>query len=109
MQLQLKPYQPHYKALAQLGIPIIIGQIGSIVLGFADTLMIGRHSTAELGAAALREQHVCAGAYIRNGIRLRTNAHRRLTVRTRGMRKDWRNTQRTHSWQTRFWRWYLWE
>lgn len=52
MQLQLKPYQPHYKALAQLGIPIIIGQIGSIVLGFADTLMIGRHSTAELGAAA---------------------------------------------------------
>lgn len=48
----LKPYNTHYKALSYLGIPIIIGQIGSIVLGFADTLMIGRHSTTELGAAA---------------------------------------------------------
>lgn len=47
-----RTYQSHYKALLSLGIPIIIGQIGVIVLGFADTLMIGHHSTAELGAAS---------------------------------------------------------
>lgn len=42
----------HYKALIYLGWPIIIGQVGVIVLSFADTLMIGHHSTAELGAAS---------------------------------------------------------
>lgn len=45
-------YQAHYKALLLLGVPIIIGQIGMIVLGFADTLMIGHHSTNALGAAS---------------------------------------------------------
>lgn len=42
----------HYKALIYLGWPIIIGQVGVIVLSFADTLMIGHHSTPELGAAS---------------------------------------------------------
>lgn len=42
----------HYQSLIQLGIPIVIGQIGVIVLGFADTLMIGHHSTLELSAAS---------------------------------------------------------
>lgn len=41
----------HYKSLLLLGIPIVIGQLGVIVLGLADTLMIGRHSAIELGAA----------------------------------------------------------
>lgn len=45
-------YKEHYKALLYLGLPIVIGQIGVIVLGFADTLMIGHHSTVELGAAS---------------------------------------------------------
>lgn len=40
----------HYKALLYLGIPIIIGQLGVIVLGFADTLMISWHSKEELSA-----------------------------------------------------------
>src|SRR3712207_6360731 len=52
MLLNLKPYYTHYRSLTHLGVPIIIGQIGTIVLGFADTLMIGRHSTQELAAAA---------------------------------------------------------
>ena len=45
-------YKQHYKALIFLGLPIVIGQVGVIVLGFADTLMIGHHSTNELGAAS---------------------------------------------------------
>ena len=48
----LSKYKSHYKALVTLGLPIVIGQIGVIVLGFADTLMIGHHSTEELGAAS---------------------------------------------------------
>lgn len=47
-----KTYKGHYKALILLGLPIVIGQVGVIVLGFADTLMIGHHSTVELGAAS---------------------------------------------------------
>lgn len=42
----------HYKALFRLGIPIVIGQLGMIVLGFADTLMIGHYGTNELAAAS---------------------------------------------------------
>lgn len=42
----------HYRALLSLGIPIVIGQIGVIVLGFADTIMIGHHSSTELAAAS---------------------------------------------------------
>ena len=32
-------YKQHYKALLLLGLPIVVGQLGVIVLGFADTLM----------------------------------------------------------------------
>lgn len=46
--MNLKPY----KTLLSLGIPIVIGQIGVIVLGFVDTLMIGHHSTNELAATS---------------------------------------------------------
>lgn len=42
----------HYKALLKLGFPIVIGQLGIIVLGFADTLMIGHYGTKELAAAS---------------------------------------------------------
>lgn len=43
----------HYKPLLEIGIPIVIGQLGTVILGFADTLMIGHHSTTELAAAGL--------------------------------------------------------
>lgn len=52
MKKRFDIYKEHYAALVRLGLPIVIGQIGVIVLGFADTLMIGHHSTAELGAAS---------------------------------------------------------
>lgn len=47
------PHNHHYRQLLAIGIPIIIGQLGTIILGFADTIMIGRHSTQELAAAGL--------------------------------------------------------
>lgn len=48
----IEEYKSHYKSLIKLGVPIVIGQVGMIVLGVADTLMIGRHSTMDLGAAS---------------------------------------------------------
>lgn len=45
-------YKSHYIELLRLGLPIVIGQIGIIVVGFADTLMIGHHNTQELSAAS---------------------------------------------------------
>ena len=36
----------------KLGLPIIIGQLGIIILSFADTMMVGRCGTAELAAAS---------------------------------------------------------
>lgn len=50
--MHIKRYTSQYKPLLELGFPIIIGQIGVIVLNFADTLMIGHHTTDELAAAA---------------------------------------------------------
>lgn len=47
-----KKYLPHYRSLIKLGLPIIIGQLGVIVLSIADTMMVGRFGTDELGAAS---------------------------------------------------------
>ena len=42
----------HYKPLIRLGLPIMVGQLGVILLSFADTMMVGRYSTEALAAAA---------------------------------------------------------
>lgn len=52
MHFTLKRYTTHYRALVSLGVPIVVGQIGNVILGFADTLMIGHHSMKELAAAS---------------------------------------------------------
>lgn len=38
--------------LLNLGIPIMIGQLGIIVVGFVDNIMVGHHSSTELAAAS---------------------------------------------------------
>lgn len=52
MTYRFSNYSYHYRTLLNLGIPIVIGQVGTIVLGFADTLMVGHHSVRELAAAS---------------------------------------------------------
>ncbi len=52
MTYNFNQYSYHYKTLLQLGLPLIVGQVGTIVLGFADTLMVGHHSVTELAAAS---------------------------------------------------------
>lgn len=41
----------HIVPLLALGFPIIIGQLGTIIQGVADTLMVGRYSAHDLAAA----------------------------------------------------------
>ena len=42
----------HYKELIRLGVPIMVGQLGMIILSLADTAMVGRYGTESLGAAS---------------------------------------------------------
>ena len=35
----------------RIGVPIMMGQLSTIMMGFADTLMVGRYGTNELAAA----------------------------------------------------------
>ena len=44
-------YGSHISALLTLGIPIIIGQLGSVVQGLADTIMVGQYNTTALAAS----------------------------------------------------------
>lgn len=41
-----------YIKIFRLGLPILIGQIGTILVGFADTAMVGNYSTAALASAS---------------------------------------------------------
>lgn len=45
-------HRHYYHDLLLLGTPIVVGQIGTVVLGFADTLMIGHYGMKELAAAS---------------------------------------------------------
>ena len=45
-------YGKNYKSLLRLAIPIVIGQLGAIITGLADTIMVGQHSTDELAASS---------------------------------------------------------
>ena len=38
-------YRDHYVALLRLGVPIMIGQLGIIIVGFADNMMVGHHTS----------------------------------------------------------------
>lgn len=45
-------YRQNYKAIIKLGLPILIGQLGMIIVGFADNIMVGQYSTEALASAS---------------------------------------------------------
>lgn len=49
MQLRLLE---DYKSLLRLGLPLLVTQVGVIVVSFADTMMVGSYGTPQLAAAA---------------------------------------------------------
>ncbi len=52
MSLSWSKYKENYTAIIRLGIPILIGQLGAIIVGFADTIMVGQYSTEALASAS---------------------------------------------------------
>ena len=49
---RLRTFLPAYRELIRLGLPILVGQLGMIVVGFADNIMVGHYSTAALASAS---------------------------------------------------------
>lgn len=45
-------YKEEYKNLFRLGLPVLVTQVGIIVVSFADTMMVGAYGVDELAAAA---------------------------------------------------------
>lgn len=48
----MQSYRSYYKQVVKLGFPILIGQLGTVVVGFADNIMVGHYSTESLAAAS---------------------------------------------------------
>jgi len=46
-------YYPHFLATIRLSTPVVIGQLGNVLMGFIDNLMIGELSYVHLSAASL--------------------------------------------------------
>ena len=53
MQVLFNTYKPYLKSILKLSWPIIIGQLGIVLMGVADTLMIGKIDATNLAAAGL--------------------------------------------------------
>ncbi|MDE7407738.1 MAG: polysaccharide biosynthesis C-terminal domain-containing protein, partial [Muribaculaceae bacterium] len=45
-------YKAYYMPIARLALPVLVGQLGMIVVGFADNIMVGRYSTEALASAS---------------------------------------------------------
>lgn len=45
-------YKHHYATIVRLGIPLLLGQLGIIITGYADTIMVGNYSTDALASAS---------------------------------------------------------
>ncbi len=50
--MDFSSYLRNYKQIARLGLPIVVGQAGMIIVGFADNIMVGRYTTEALSAAS---------------------------------------------------------
>lgn len=48
----ISAYKDEYRSLVRLGLPVLVTQIGVIVVSFADTMMVGAYGVDELAAAA---------------------------------------------------------
>lgn len=50
---KLKEYRNTVKSIARLAIPITIGQLGLVLMGFADVVMLGRYNTVSMSSAGV--------------------------------------------------------
>ena len=45
-------FLPAYRRIASLGLPILVSQLGAILVAFADNIMVGRYTTEALASAS---------------------------------------------------------
>ena len=45
-------YGNHYATILRLGMPLLLGQLGVIITGYADTIMVGNYNTDALASAS---------------------------------------------------------
>ena len=48
----LRKYRQDYSATIKIGVPIVLGQLGIVVVGLIDNIMVGHYCTADLAAAS---------------------------------------------------------
>ena len=48
----LQKYREDYSATIKIGVPIVLGQLGIVVVGVVDNIMVGHFSTSDLAAAS---------------------------------------------------------
>ncbi len=48
----LRKYGRHYSETVKIGVPIVLGQLGVVVVGLVDNIMVGHFSTADLAASS---------------------------------------------------------
>ena len=48
----LQKYREDYSATIKIGVPIVLGQLGIVVVGLVDNIMVGHFSTSDLAAAS---------------------------------------------------------
>ncbi len=50
--VMLQIYKKEYRSLFKLGLPVLVTQLGIIIVSFADTMMVGRYGVDDLASAA---------------------------------------------------------
>ncbi len=51
MKAIIRRYRSYYSTIIRLGTPIVLGQLGNVILGFIDTIMVGQYSGNALSAS----------------------------------------------------------
>lgn len=64
------PGLPDIRALLQLALPVVVVQVGMMLMGTVDTLMVGRVSPAALGAVAIGNLYSMIGVIFGQGVLL---------------------------------------
>ncbi len=90
--IQLSAYKEHYKETIRLGVPIMLGQLGIIIVGFADNIIVGHHSTAELAAASLSITSL-TWLYLRDGFLIRPHSYYRRFACQQGISQSRRDIE----------------
>ena len=72
----LQKYREDYSATIKIGVPIVLGQLGIVVVGLVDNIMVGHFSTSDLAAASFVNS-------VRDGIFLWLDAFGRTILRAR--------------------------